>query len=383
MHTLIALQVAFCFLVLFVAGLFVATFDRLSNQPTGFSAERLLNLDTVTQPDQPPAFWEQVAEHLRGVPGVETVALAGWPLLSGYGSNSYIAIGGGPPGDDLAYFLNVSPGWLDAMRIPLIEGRDLRASDTSLGVAIVNKAFAKRYFNGENPIGRSFEKAWGHIRLTIVGVAGDARYRNMREPITPTVYVPFLPVAASGALAHVGHATFIVRTAGENPLALASTLRREVPRARAGFRVSNIRTQQELNQSHTVRERLLATLALFFAVVALLLAGVGLYGVLDYSVLQRRREIGIRMAIGAEAGGIARLVIADVFGMVAAGAVAGLALGMASVRYIDSLFYQVKPTGSGALALPSLAILAVALLAALPAVIRAVRLDPVMMLRSE
>ncbi len=383
MHTLIALQVAFCFLVLFVAGLFVATFARLSNQPTGFSAERLLNLDTVVQRDQPPAFWEQVAEDLRAVPGVETVALAGWPLLSGYGSNSYIAIGGGSPGDDLAYFLNISPGWLDTMKIPLIEGRDFRRSDTSPGIAIVNKAFAKRYFNGENLIGRSFEKAWGHVRLTIVGVAGDARYRDMREPITPTVYVPFLPVAATNALAHVGHATFIVRTAGENPLALVSTLRQEVPRARAGFRVSNIRTQRELNQSHTVRERLLATLALFFAVVALVLAGVGLYGVLDYSVLQRRREIGIRMAIGAEAGGIARLVTADVFGMVVAGAAAGLALGMASVRYIESLFYQVKATDLGMLALPSLATLAAALLAALPAVIRAVRIDPVTMLRSE
>jgi putative ABC transport system permease protein len=205
----------------------------------------------------------------------------------------------------------------------------------------------------------------------------------MREPITPTVYVPFLPVGATGALAHVGHATFIVRTSSANPLALASTLRQEVPRARAGFRVSNIRTQKELDQSHTVRERLLATLALFFAVVALLLASVGLYGVLDYSVLQRRREIGIRMAIGAEAGGIARLVTMDVFGMVVAGAVAGLALGLASVRYLESLFYQVKPTDLSMLALPSLAILAAALLAALPAVIRAVRIDPVTMLRSE
>ena len=110
-------------------------------------------------------------------------------------------------------------------------------------------------------------------------------------------------------------------------MALASTLRREVPRARSEFRVSNIRTQEELVRAQTVRERLLAMLALFFAAVALLLAGIGLYGVLDYSVLQRRREIGIRMAIGAQAGDIARRVTAEVFRMVLAGAVAGLALG--------------------------------------------------------
>jgi len=136
-------------------------------------------------------------------------------------------------------------------------------------------------------------------------------------------------------------------------------------------------------RAQTVRERLMAMLALFFAVVALLLAGIGLYGVLDYGVLQRRREIGIRMAIGAQAGDIARRVTMDVLRMVLAGALAGVALGMASVRYIAALLYEVKPTDLGMLALPSAAILAVALLAALPAVLHAVRIDPVSMLRSE
>ena len=128
---------------------------------------------------------------------------------------------------------------------------------------------------------------------------------------------------------------------------------------------------------------LLAMLALFFAIVALLLAGVGLYGVLDYSVVQRRREIGIRLAIGAQPGDIARRVTTEVFGMVVVGATAGLALGLASTRYLEDLLYQVKATDFGILALPSMTILAAALLAALPAVIRAVRIDPVTMLRAE
>jgi ABC-type antimicrobial peptide transport system permease subunit len=124
-------------------------------------------------------------------------------------------------------------------------------------------------------------------------------------------------------------------------------------------------------------------LALFFAIVALLLAGVGLYGVLDYSVVQRRREIGIRLAIGAQPIDIARRVTTEVFSMVVIGAAAGLALGIASTRYLEDLLYQVKATDFGILALPSMTILAAALLAALPAVIRAVRIDPVTMLRAE
>jgi ABC-type antimicrobial peptide transport system permease subunit len=186
-----------------------------------------------------------------------------------------------------------------------------------------------------------------------------------------------------GELRPIDQGTFVVRTSGPNPLALASVLRREVTRARPEFRVGNIRTQEDLVRAQTVRERLLAMLALFFAVVALLLAGIGLYGVLDYSVLERRREIGIRMAIGAQAGDIARRVTVEAFSMVAAGALAGFALGMASVPYLSTLLYQVRPTDPGMLVLPSLTILAAAILAALPAVVRAVRIDPVTMLRAE
>jgi putative ABC transport system permease protein len=386
MHVLIALQVAFCFLVLFVAGLFVQTFDRLSHQSTGFSADRLLTLDTIAERAQSNASWDQVAQHLRTVPGVETVALAGWPLLGGNAQNNSVSINGGPPSDDLTYFLNVSPGWVDTMRIQFIGGRDFRAGDTYPGVAIVNDTFRKRYFPNEDPIGKIFDEtgdAGDRRRLQIVGLVRDAQYRDMREPIPPVAYIPFRSIDEKGAGLSVSQATFIVRVSGENPLALTSILRQEVSRARPGFRVSNIRTQMEINRSQTVRERLLAMLALFFAIVALLLAGVGLYGVLDYSVLQRRREIGIRLAIGAQATDIARRVTAEVFSMVLLGAIGGLGLGMASARYLEGLLYQVKATDFGVLAVPSMTILAAALLAALPAVIRAVRIDPVTMLRAE
>jgi predicted permease len=327
-----------------------------------------------------------VAQHLRETPGVEKVALTVWPLLSGESTVDYISINGAPPSDVFSDFLNISPGWLDTMRIPFIDGRDFREGETSPEVAIVNDAFAKQFFNGENPVGKSFDRggAKARIHTRIVGYVRDARSRDrLRRPILPTVYVPFSSVDAQDAFQARGRGTFVVRTTSRNPLTLASTLRQEVSRARSEFRVGNIRTQLEINQATTVRERLLAMLALFFAIVALTLAGIGLYGVLDYSVLQRRREIGIRMALGAQAFDIARRVTAEVFSVVLVGAALGLGLGMASARYIETLLYQVKPTDASMLALPLLTILAAALLAALPAVIRAIRIDPANMLRTE
>jgi predicted permease len=370
----------------FAAGLFVATSNRLVHQSTGFSAERLLTLETTAKRPQPPAYWDQVDERLRAIPGVERVALAGWPLLGGNESNGFIWVNGAPT-EVLAHFLGVSPGWTETMSIGLIEGRDLRAGDMSPNVALVNQAFVKQCFGGASPIGQWFEKETGNgvprQRLQVVGVVRDARYRDLREPMTPTAYVPFHGVDTAGVPQPKSSGTFIVRTAGANPLALASILRREVTRARPEFRVSNTYTQQELIDQHTVRERLLATLAVFFAAVSLLLAAIGLYGVLDYSVLQRRREIGIRIAIGAQAGDIARRVSAEILSMVLVGAVAGLTLGLLSARYIQTLLYGVKATDFGSLALPAAIILLSALLAASPAIVRAVRIDPVTMLRSE
>jgi len=386
MNALIATQVVFCFLVLYVAGLFAATFDRLSRQPNGFSAERILTLDTIAQNPQPPVFWEQAADHLRSVPGVERVALAGWSLLSGYASNNSVSINGGPISEDLTYFMNVSPGWIGAMQIALVNGRDFSTGDTYPGAAIVNTTFVKRYFGGENPVGRTFDEmgdGGDRTHLQIVGVVRDVRYLGIRQPMPPVAYVPFHSIDDKGAGTPIDRGTFIVRTSTANPLALASILRREVARAQPEFRVSNIRTQEEINESLTVRERLMAALALFFSVVALLLAGVGLYGVLDYSVLQRRHEIGIRMAIGAQAGDIARRVTIDVLLMVLVGALIGLALGITSVRSLATLLYEVKPTELGVLVLPSLVMLAVTLLAALPAVVRAVRIDPAKTLRAD
>jgi predicted permease len=381
MHTLIALQSAFCFYVILAASLYVATFDRLSHQTTGFSAERLLNVGIVAQRDQPAEFWEQVVAHVRQIRGVETAALSGFALMSGTGWNRFISIEGGRSSQEPIWLVNVSPGWLAAMRIPLIDGRDFRPEDTSPKVAIVNRAFAKRYFPGRNPIGKSFGNGDGKQPQKIVGVVGDARYTDMRGPIPPTAYVPFRSLDPNGPPRST--ADLVVRTTTANPLVLASILRRELSRANPGLRVSNTLTQQELVDAQTLRERLLAMLALFFAAVALLLAGIGLYGVLEYSVHSRRREIAIRLAIGAPSADIARRITFAVFAMVLTGAASGLALGLGSARYLNTLLFQVKSTDLSSLAIPTSAMLATALAAALPAVFHAIATDPAETLRAE
>jgi len=173
-----------------------------------------------------------------------------------------------------------------------------------------------------------------------------------------------------------GFATFVIHTDAQNPLALAGSLRQLIAQRHNGLRVSNITTQDDLVRDQTIRERLIAMLAAFFAAVALLLAGIGLYAVLNYSVLQRRREIGIRMAVGSTRAGIVRIVTVDAFAMIALGFGAGVALGFGAARSVGSLFYQVKATDADMIALPACAILLTAVVATLPAVLRALRTDP-------
>jgi ABC-type antimicrobial peptide transport system permease subunit len=199
----------------------------------------------------------------------------------------------------------------------------------------------------------------------------------------PVVYVPLRTAKADGTMQSIGSATFAVRTASANPLTLAPILRREVSRARSELRVSNVRTQEEIIDGQTIRERLLAMLALFFAGVALLLAGIGIYGVLNYSVLQRHREIGIRLAIGAPRADIARLLTAEMLFMVTIGAASGIGIGLVSARYVQSLLFHVEARDPVMLALPSLTIVIVVLFATLPAIARALRIDPAEILRSE
>lgn len=377
-HSLTAAQAGFGFLVVFVATLFITSFERLSKQPTGFDSDRVVTLETLTAAPVKAVFWEQVADQLRSLPGVASVGLSEWPLMTGESWNNLVSVSGRPNNQAPSYFLSTSPAWREVMRIPLLAGRDFRAGDQMPGSAIVNAEFAKAYFGGGDPIGKSFDVAnfdGARSSFRVVGQVADARYLDMREPMAPVAYVPFT--------SEYSRATFIVRTVNENPLTMASLLRQEIARSRADFHVSSIRTQNELIESHTVRERLLAILALFFAAIALLLAGVGLYGLLNDAVLQRQREIGIRMALGAKPGAVAIRIATQTLAMVLIGVAVAFMFALAGVSYIKSLLFGVKATEIWVLAAPGAIILILAFIASMPATFAAARVDPARTLRAE
>jgi ABC-type lipoprotein release transport system permease subunit len=279
------------------------------------------------------------------------------------------------------------------MKIDLLEGRDFRGDDQFPNVAVVNATFARRYFGGESPVGRSFETIAGggltgrpgpstRVKVRIIGVAGDARLEDMRLPVPATAYLPFRALSG-GAERTYDRATFLVRTRTSDPMSLASMLRREVTTALPETRVANVVTQQELVRSQLIRERMLAALSLFFAAVALILAAVGLYGVLDSIVLERRRELGIRIALGATTADIVRLVTFGAVVMVVLGSAIGLGFGLAAERYVAALLYEITFTDPRALTLPLITVVCAGVLASLLPVLRAVRTNPAVLLRSE
>ncbi|MGC4053861.1 MAG: ADOP family duplicated permease [Paludibaculum sp.] len=383
MNSLLAMQAAFSVLVLFVAGLFVSTFQHLSNRPIGFSPERVLILgaNAANKPD-----WSLIAEKLRELPGVTSATAAGWPLLSNNHWTAAVRLPGHADESKPPYFLGVAPGFFNTMRIPLISGRDFRPADAAPrldeqnqvvpGTGIVNEMFARVYFDGGNPTGRVVQMLQGKDKLVpveIVGVVRDVAYGNLREPIRPTVFVP---------MGQRGNATLLIRTAVD-PLSVAPSLRRAIQSAESGLRIRNVELQENFVRWHLVRERLLASLSGFFGLIALVLAALGLYGVLNSSVTVQRREIGIRLALGAQPGEVVTAVTSGAAWMLSLGGAAGLLGGMAISRVIEKLLYNVKGTDPAALAAPILILALTAAAAGLHPALRAARTDPAETLKAE
>jgi putative ABC transport system permease protein len=382
----IAGQIAFCVFLLFAAGLFIGTFDRLLNQPLGFTHRNVILLQIESRARQPAGVWTAVTDHLRQVPGVEAAAFAGWAPLSGNRWRAAVRVDGGRFEGSSPYFLEVAPAYFDTLRIDIVRGRDFRAGDPQsrlgpqqqplAGLGIGNEAFARRYFNGADPVGKHVNVRQDkdvETPMEIIGLVRDAAYFSVREPMQPTVYVP-AEVRNNGAI--------LVRTSGD-PTALAATLRREVSRVRSDLRVRAAEPLSAFVRQQMIRERLLATLSSFFGFVALLLAGIGLYGVLNYAVVRQWREIGIRLALGARASHLVKRVTVRMLIVVGAGAFVGLGAGVAVGPVVQALLFHVTPTDPLSLIAPILALAIVSAVAALPPAIRAVRIDPVTTLRTE
>ncbi len=380
MRPFVAAQVAFGLVVLFVGSLLVLSFARLSSVNPGFATSDvvLLSLEAVQRVDakERRTALLQVLERLRGVPGVQSVSAAESNVVGR--AWTHIVRVPGTENETIEATMNpVTQGFFETMNIPLLTGRAFVRGDMQNSAAVVvNEAFATRYFGREPALGRTFEGRFGDIEDTgvheVVGVVADTRY-DLRKPAAPTIYIP-LPLRFAG--------TVYLRVAGE-PAALSARLREEVRAANPTFRVTTITTQATLVDRTLLRERLLALLSGFFALVGLVLAAVGLYGVLSYSVVQRTREIGIRVALGAPQLRVARTVVADAGGAVLVGAAAGLAGGLYLSRFVEALLFEVTPLDFWSLALPLATLLLAAALAATVPALRAAHVDPVVALRNE
>src|SRR5262249_23222366 len=357
---------------------------RLSTRPLGFAHRNLLIASTRLPAEQPPEVWHQIAEGVRTLPGVQSVALAGWAPLSGNHWTGSVRLKGQAVDPRSPYLIDIAPDYFETMRIGWVAGRDFRSGDVQpnltrdnrpvQGAGIVNEAFARQYFEGRNPVGQVVEIRRGKafwIQMEIIGYVRDACYSTVRETIHPTIYLP---------AENRDGATILVRTAGD-PNALTGVLRAELRRLRPRVRTRNIMQQSWLVDRQMLRERLLATLSFFFAVVALALAAIGLYGVLNYGVIRQRREIGIRIALGARTAHVVRRITSGSLAVAVCGAAAGVAAGMACARFIETLLYEVKRGDSSAIAAPLVVLMIAAILAALPPAIRAAQIDPAQTLR--
>ncbi len=394
---LVVAQVAVSLLLLIGSGLFLRSLNKLLHVDPGFRAENLVSFHL----DPPLAGYslqrskdmvQTLMQRFSTTPGVRSSAFAFFGVLEGGAWGMTLTIEGDHlnPSGRLSGLCNaVSPGYFDTMGMRLIAGRDFRDSDSRTGgrveggwpyrAGIVNEAFVKRYFGQANPLGRRVglgDEAGAPTPIEIVGVVKDAKYRNMREDVPPQLFVPYLEANDLDAL------TFYVRTT-QDPNAALAMLTRTVHEVDPNLPVTELLTVQEQVARSLTSERLVASLSSAFSALATLLAAIGLYGVMAYSVARRTREIGIRVALGA----VTRDVIWRVMREAALLVLGGLAIGLPAAwwlgRYVQSQLYNVQSGDPLTIAAAGVLLASIAGLAALIPARRAAKIDPVTALRQE
>jgi macrolide transport system ATP-binding/permease protein len=383
-RTLVAVQIAVA--VPLVAGglLFGRTLVNLRSTEFGFNTGNLVLFDL--RPEQSgydearsAQLYARVLERLRQTSGVVGATLSGTRPLSGFASNGWVRIEGKPKRSQ-CYYQFVGPDYAEVMQLPLVAGRGLRERDMSgPGTALVNETFARQNFGGESPLGRRFRwTAKDPQSLEIVGVVKDAKYDTVRGEVPATVYSPFTNTPWGWR----SQITIEVRTAGSTPAAVAA-IQRSMGEIDRRLPLIELLTQRAQVDELLTQERLFAWLVALFGAMTVALACVGLYGMVAASVASRTREIGVRMALGADRGSVLRIV----FGQVAATAAVGLAVGLgatwAATRVVKATLYGVTEHDPATLAMAEAAVLGLALLAAAWPARRATRIDPVQALRYE
>lgn len=387
-NALVVSEMALALVLLVSAGLLIKSFARLQNVNPGFNPKNVLTMEmtlpVLKYPKGKPVldFYAEVERRLKSLPGVQYVGLTSILPLSGSNSDNSFHIEGAPEKQTGVYpdeeLRSVTPDYFRVLQTPLIKGRFFTAADTTDGpqVALINQAMAKKYWHDQDPIGKriNFDDSdpqkiqW----VTIIGVVGDIRHRGLDQDPKPEYYLPHAQRSYRGMI--------VTMRSAQDPRALIPLVRRELQALDPDQPVANIRTIEQVAAESIAPRRLSVTLLGIFAGIALVLAAVGVYGVMSFLVVQRTHEMGVRMALGAQPRDVRRLVVGHGFKLVALGAVIGLIVSFFSSRALGAMLYQVAPFDFVTFAGVTFALAFVAFLASYIPALRATRADPMIAL---
>ncbi len=379
-------QIGLALALLASAGLFARSMANITRVDLGLQVDHLATFGISPElngypPERSQQYFLRVEDALAATPGVQSVAGAMVPLIARSNWGNDVGVEGYPKGPDVdnnARFNEVGPGFFATVGIPLLAGREFTRSD-ALGapkVAVVNQAFAKKFGLGANPVGRRMDMGNDSLDIEIVGLAQDAKYSEVKQEVPPLVYLPTMQDR------RLGWMVYYVKTSGD-PAAMLPVITRVVQPLDETLPLENLRTMEQQVADNIFLDRFMTVFALTFALLATLLAAMGLYGVLAYTVAQRTREFGVRMALGADPARVRALVLKQVGRMTLVGGAFGLAGAYGIGRVAESLLYELDGTDPVVLLASALLLSLVALLAGWAPAHRAAKLDPVRALRYE
>jgi len=383
---LVVTQIAVSLLLLVAAGLFARTLSNLNSVQLGFNSEHVLifavNARQAGYRDQAIyRFFDSLQDRLVAMPGVRAATASNFALVSQSMNSSGIRIPGYTGTDTGAAFLNIAPNFFDTMQIPVVAGRAIDSRDVAgaAKVAVVNQVFVKKFLPGANPIGQHFTRGKGpnEMQFEIVGVAKNARYHSLKDDLPAVAYVPYTHDPRQ-----MGSLTFELRAVGD-PMALANSARELVRQADSRIPITNLKTQEAVINQTIGQERTFATLCTAFALLAVAIACVGLYGTMAHSVVRRTNEIGLRMALGADRRRLIWMVLREVIVMAAVGLAIGVPIALATTKFIKSFLFEMKPNDPLAIAGAATILVLAAMAAGYGPAWRASRIDPWVALRDE